>query len=71
MKARKQRQLSKAYREAFNEKKLTEVNKHFQEERKIQVDGARYGNKRKYMAETKVLDRRKERRRLNRKVESE
>ena len=70
MKARKQRQLAKAWLYAFNNDS-SEINKLNNERRELGPTSIRYGNKRKAMAETKVIDRRRSRRLLNSKVESE
>lgn len=66
IKARKQRQLAKTFADRFNSHDLSTINEYHNEQRSIQVNGERYGNKRKYMAATKVLERRAERKRLNR-----
>lgn len=66
IKARKQRQMAKTFVDRFNSKDLSDINKFHNEQRSIQIDGARYGNKRKYMAETKVLNRRRARKIQNR-----
>jgi hypothetical protein len=58
------RELGKAWAHAFNNDS-SELNKIRGEMSTILVDGRRYGNKRKHMAETKVLERRAARKRLN------
>lgn len=64
IKARRMRELGKAWATAFNGDS-SPMNKIRGEMNSLLVDGSRYGNKRKYMAETKVLERRAERKRLN------
>lgn len=65
VKARRMRELGKAWSEAFNNDS-SELNKIRGEMSTILVDGARYGNRRKDIASTKVLDRRRERKIRNR-----
>lgn len=65
VKARRMRELGKAFGEAFNGDS-SEMNKIRGEMNTLLVDGARYGNRRKDIASTKVLERRAERKRLNR-----
>ena len=70
-KARESRKLLDNYLDAVNSGDGREDNKMRADIQALNIDGARYGNKRKHMAETKVLERRVERKRLNRKVDDE
>lgn len=65
IKARRMRELGKAWATAFNGDS-SGLNKIRGEMSTILVDGARYGNRRKDIASTKVLERRAERKRINR-----
>jgi len=62
---RKSRQLSKKAVAIFNGHEEGDYNTVASEIKSLEVDGSRYGNKRKYMADTKVLERRVERKKAN------
>jgi hypothetical protein len=65
VKARRMRELGKAWSAAYKEDS-SGINKIRDEMSNLLVDGSRYGNRRKDIAETKVIDRRRERKIRNR-----
>lgn len=70
-KAREARMLNDSWLDKFNSGDRAEINKISSQLDSIQINGQRFGNKRKHEAALKVLARRSNRAKLNREIEFE